>query len=125
MSIQERDARSETITLLEQFIEENDNQSGNDELNNEEDADTRAEFGRWAIETGEDIDASLAERHDDRQYCCRLVSFPRLSRPQSTYISARSGTVHDRPSGSYRCRACVCQPGAIIKNGKYPCAQMS
>jgi hypothetical protein len=76
MCLQERNARSETITLLEQFVEENNDQSGNDELNNEEDADTRAEFRRWAIETGEDVDASLAERHNNRQYCYKLVSFP-------------------------------------------------
>jgi hypothetical protein len=75
MFIQERNARSKTITFLEQFIEKNNDQSGNDELNNEEDADTRAEFRRRTIETREDIDASLTERHDDGQYCYRLVSF--------------------------------------------------
>lgn len=64
---EERDTASKTVALLEELIEENDNQTSNDELDDEQNADTGAEVGGLAIETGDDIDDSLAERQEDSE----------------------------------------------------------
>ena len=73
---EERDARSQTIALLEQFIEQNHHQARNDQLDNQKEADTSAEVAWLAVETGENENAGLAEREDNsEQLLRRLVQF--------------------------------------------------
>jgi hypothetical protein len=57
----ERDTGAETVTFLKKLVEENDDQCGDDELDDEEKADTSANVTRLSIETGEHHHRSLAE----------------------------------------------------------------
>lgn len=45
----ERDPRSQTIALLEELIEENNNETGNDKLEDEEKANTSTKVARLPI----------------------------------------------------------------------------
>ena len=58
---EERDTASETVALLEQLVEQNDNQGSSEKLDDQEDTDTRAKIRGLAIDTGEDHDACLTE----------------------------------------------------------------
>ncbi len=58
-SDEERDTRSKTISLLEELIKENDDQASNNQLEDEKENNTSAEFRRWSIETSENVDGSL------------------------------------------------------------------
>lgn len=62
---EKRDTTAETVALLEELIEENDNQGGGQKLDNKEDTDASTEVRRRAVKAGQDVDASLAERQDD------------------------------------------------------------
>jgi hypothetical protein len=75
-SDEERDTTAETVALLEELIEENNDQSGGKKLNNEENADTSTKVGGLAVETGQDVDAGLAERQDDGEELEKSVSAP-------------------------------------------------
>lgn len=66
-SNEERDTGAETVTLLEKFVEENDDKSGDDELDDQQKADASAEVTWLAIKTGKDVDGSLAERDNQRE----------------------------------------------------------
>ena len=44
---EERDTAAKTVALLQQLIEENDNQTSNNELDNEENTDTGTEVEGW------------------------------------------------------------------------------
>ena len=66
-SNEERDTRAETITLLEKFVEENDNESGDDELDDQQKANASAEVTWLTIKAGKDVDCSLAERDNQRE----------------------------------------------------------
>lgn len=66
-SNEERDTRTETITLLEKFVEENDNESGDDELDDQQEADTGAEVTWLAIKTSKDVDGGLTKRDNQRE----------------------------------------------------------
>jgi hypothetical protein len=61
-SNEERDTGTETVTLLEKFIEENDDESGDDELDDQQKADTSAEVTWLAIKAGKDVDGGLTKR---------------------------------------------------------------
>ena len=64
---EQRDTASETVALLQQLIEKNDNQAGNNQLHDQKDTDTSAEVTGLAVETSQDVDTGLAEREDDRE----------------------------------------------------------
>jgi hypothetical protein len=66
-SDEERDTRTETVTLLEKFIEENDDKSGDDELDDQQKADTSAEVTWLAIKAGKDVDGGLTKRDNQRE----------------------------------------------------------
>jgi hypothetical protein len=66
---EEIDARAKTVAFLEQLIEENDDKGSNDELDDQEEADTCAEVTRLAIETGQDVDGGLSERDNECEDC--------------------------------------------------------
>jgi hypothetical protein len=67
----EGDAAAKAVAFLEKLIEEDDDEAGEDELHDEEEADSRAEIAGLAVETGEDEDASLAEGENDREELLR------------------------------------------------------
>jgi hypothetical protein len=46
---------------LEEFVKEDDDECGGDELDYEEEADACAEVGGLAVEAGENVDGCLAE----------------------------------------------------------------
>lgn len=62
---EERDTRAQTIALLEELVEKNDNKSSSQELDNEKNADTGAEICWGPVETSEHVDTRLAEGQDD------------------------------------------------------------
>lgn len=64
---EERDTAAQTVALLQQLVEENDDQTSDDELDNEENADTSTEIRRLSVETRDDIDDSLAKGQEDGQ----------------------------------------------------------
>lgn len=73
---EQRDSRSKTIALLQQLIEKDDNQTSNDQLNDQEEANTSTKVTWLAVEAGEDKDAGLAKGEDDGEQLLRsLVEF--------------------------------------------------
>lgn len=67
-SNEKRDAGTKTVTLLEKFIEQDDDESCRDELNNEQQADAGAQILGLPVETREDIDGSLTKRDDESKH---------------------------------------------------------
>lgn len=64
---EQRDSATKTIALLQQLIQQNDNQTRNDQLHDQQNADTSTEVAGLAVETGKDIDTGLAKGQDDRE----------------------------------------------------------
>lgn len=64
---EERDTGAETVALLKEFVEENDNESGDDELNDQQEANASAEVAWLAIKTGKDVDGRLTKGDDQRK----------------------------------------------------------
>jgi hypothetical protein len=64
-SDEQRDTTAETVALLEKLVEENDNQTGNDELDDKENADTGTEVRRLSVKTRDDIDDGLAKGQEN------------------------------------------------------------
>lgn len=62
---EQRDTASKTVALLEKLVEENDNHTSNNELEDQEEDDTSAEVTGGAVETGEDVDSSGTGRQDE------------------------------------------------------------
>lgn len=60
-------AASKSVALLQQLVEENDDKTGNNQLNDQEDTDTSTKIAGLTIETGKDIDTRLAEGQNDRK----------------------------------------------------------
>ena len=59
--------RSQSVALLQQFVEQNDNHAGHDELHNKQQGDASAKVGRLTVKTGKNVDKSLAEGDDDSE----------------------------------------------------------
>lgn len=73
-SDEEGDTTSETISLLEEFIKENDNHASNNQLKDEKEDNTSAKVGRQAVKTSEHVDGSLTHGQDDgKQLLSSLV----------------------------------------------------
>jgi hypothetical protein len=70
---EEGDTTAETVALLEELIEEDDDKSGGKKLDNEENADTSTEVGGLTVETGQNVNAGLAEGQDDGKELGRLA----------------------------------------------------
>lgn len=66
-SDEERDTASKTITLLQELIQENDDESGNNKLDDEQDTDTGSQVTGLTIKASKDVNAGLAERQDDSE----------------------------------------------------------
>lgn len=73
---EEGDATSKTVTLLEQFVEKNDNETSDDQLDDQKNADTGTEVAGLTIETSKDVNAGLAKGQDDgKEFLGGLVQF--------------------------------------------------
>lgn len=59
---EQRDTAAETVALLEELVEEDNDQTSDHQLNDEENADTSTEVRWLSVETGDDIDDGLTER---------------------------------------------------------------
>lgn len=70
---EKRDTGSKTVTLLEELIEKNDNETCNNELENKEKANTSTKITGLSVETSQNVDGSLSERKNNgkhyRLYC--------------------------------------------------------
>lgn len=66
---EERDTRSQTVALLEELIEENDDETGDNELEDKEKADTSTKVAGLSIETGQNVHGGLSERKDNSKHC--------------------------------------------------------
>jgi hypothetical protein len=66
-SDEERDTTAQTVALLEKLVQEDDDQTSNNQLDNQENTDTSTQVTGLAIETSQDIDTGLAEGKDDSE----------------------------------------------------------
>ena len=64
---EERDTAAKTIALLQQLVEQDDDETGDHELEHEENADTSAKIRGLSVETRDDIDDGLAKGQEDGQ----------------------------------------------------------
>jgi hypothetical protein len=64
-SDEQRNTAAETVALLEKLVEQNNNKTSNNELDNQENTDTSTEVTGLAVETSQDVDAGLAEGKND------------------------------------------------------------
>lgn len=64
---EEGDTTAETVTLLEELIQQNDNQTSDNQLNNQENTDTGTEVTGLAVETSQDVNTGLAEGKDNSE----------------------------------------------------------
>ena len=64
-SDEERDTRAQTVALLEELIQQNDNETSNNQLDNQKDTDTSTQVAGLAVETSQDVDTGLTEGKDD------------------------------------------------------------
>lgn len=73
---EEGDTTSKTVALLEQFVEKNDNETSDDQLDDQKNTDTGTEVTGLTIETSKDVNAGLAEGQDDgKEFLGGLVQF--------------------------------------------------
>ena len=62
---EERDTAAETVAFLEELIQEDNDETGDHQLNDEENADTGTKIRGLTVETGDDVDNGLAKRQED------------------------------------------------------------
>lgn len=63
----------ETVALLQKLVQEDNDESSKDELNDEQQADPGPEVGRLAVQLCEHVYGRLAERDDESEDCESLV----------------------------------------------------
>ena len=59
---EERDARAETVALLQELVEQQHDETGDEELHDDEEADGEADLARLAVHARHDVDDRLADR---------------------------------------------------------------
>jgi hypothetical protein len=64
-SNEQRDTAAKTVALLEELIQQNDDEAGNNQLDDQENTDTGTKVTGLAVETSQDVDTGLAEGKDD------------------------------------------------------------
>ena len=64
---EQRDTASKTVSLLQKLIQKNNNQTSNDKLNNQENADTSTKVAGLTVETSEHVHAGLTEGQNDSE----------------------------------------------------------
>ena len=62
---EQRDTAAQTVALLQKLIEENDNHTSHDELEDEEEDDAGTQVGGGTVETSEDIDSGGTGGEDE------------------------------------------------------------
>lgn len=62
---EQRDAASKTVSLLEQLIQEDDNQTRDNKLNDQQNTNASTKVTGLAVESSQHVDTSLAEGQDD------------------------------------------------------------
>lgn len=73
---EEGDTTSKTVSLLQQFVEKNDDETSNNQLDNQKNADTGTEVTGLTIETSKNVNASLTKGQDDgKEFLSGLVQF--------------------------------------------------
>ena len=65
---EQRDAGAEAVSLLEELIQKNDDESRNDQLNDEQQADTCTKVGGLTVKAGQHVNGRLTERDDQREH---------------------------------------------------------
>src|SRR5690606_26836291 len=65
---EQRNTRSKTVSFLQQFVEQDHNETGNNKLKNKQQADTSTEVTRLTIQSRQYIDSGLSERQDDGKH---------------------------------------------------------
>jgi hypothetical protein len=64
-SNEQRDTATKTVALLEELIQQNDDKTSNNQLDDQENTDTGTQVTGLAVETSQDVDTGLAEGKDD------------------------------------------------------------
>lgn len=62
---EQRDTAAETVALLKELIEQNDNETSNNQLDDQEDTNTSTEVAGLTVETSQDVYTGLTEGKDD------------------------------------------------------------
>ena len=65
----ERNTRAETIALLEQFVEQQDDQTGDKKLDDDQKANTTTDFTRFAVHARHNVDDRLANSNHHTEHC--------------------------------------------------------
>lgn len=61
---EEGDARSESVALLEQLVEEENDEPGDEQLDDDQEAHAGADLGGVAVHAGHDVHDGLPDRDD-------------------------------------------------------------
>lgn len=73
---EKRDTGTQSVALLEKLIEENNNKTGNDQLEDEKQADTSSEVAWESVKSSQNVDSCLSERENNsEQLLGGLVQF--------------------------------------------------
>jgi hypothetical protein len=64
-SNEQRDTAAKTVAFLEELIQQNDDETGNNQLDDQENTDTGTKVAGLAVEASQDVDTGLAEGKDD------------------------------------------------------------
>lgn len=73
---EQRNTTAETVSLLQELIEQDDNHTGNDKLEDQEEDNTGTKVGGGTIETGEDVDGGSTTGEDEgKELLGGLVEF--------------------------------------------------
>ena len=62
---EQRDTAAKTVALLEELVQENNNKTSHNQLNDQENTDTGAKVARLTVETSQDVDTGLSEGKND------------------------------------------------------------
>lgn len=95
-SNEQGDSGSETVSLLEKLIKKDGNQTGDNQLENQQDTDTSTKVAWLSVQSSQNVDGSLSKREDDGEHCSREVSLVFEDRNENknyTDISGRFGRV--------------------------------
>ena len=66
-SNEQGDTTAQTVALLQQLIQQNNDQTSNNQLDNEQNTDTSTQVAGLAIETSQDVNTGLTEGQDDSE----------------------------------------------------------
>lgn len=77
---EEVDPAPESVALLEELVEEDDDEGRDDELEDEQEANSSSEVRGESVQSRQDVDGSLSERDDEGEDCIQMVSAPTPSR---------------------------------------------